>query len=231
MSGMSMRVETTLAAEALTRTRMADRAGATALRSSFATALTGATGGTSATTGGRSAGSTTGDTAGTTATKAPKGEKTRAVEGKDYVEIISGPRNGMFVNRSGNGRDGEAFVRVEKDGRDVHIYGSGKDRHTVVMWHNDDKSPTAGADRVPEGEVSAPVEGKLYDEITAGPRNGMFINRSGNIRDGLPFVLVKHDHSEDHVYGSGNERQVIRVWDEGYEPTPAATQPGTTGSR
>ena len=102
------------------------------------------------------------------------------VEGKEYVEIVSGPRNGMFINRSGNARDGEAFVLVKKDGRDVHIYGSGKDRETVVVWHTKNKQPTAGDDGVPKGEVSSRVEGELYDEITAGPRNGMFINRSGN---------------------------------------------------
>jgi hypothetical protein len=156
-------------------------------------------------------------------------EETRPVEGKPYAEIISGPRNGMFINRSGNGRDGEAFVRVERDGRDVHIYGSGKNRETVVMWHNEDHEPTAGADGVPAGEVSSRVEGKLYDEITAGPRNGMFINRSGNSRDGLAFVLVKHEHSEDHIYGSGKDRQVIRVWDEGYGPDAAPQKPGVTG--
>ena len=134
------------------------------------------------------------------------------------MEIVSGPRNGMFINRSGNARDGEAFVLVKKDGRDVHIYGSGKDRQTVVVWHTKDKQPTAGDDGVPKGEVSAPVEGELYDEITAGPRNGMFINRSGNSRDGRAFVLVKHAHREDHIYETGKKDLVVKVWDEGYGP-------------
>ncbi len=229
---MSMRVDHTQAAEATVRARVStSRAAESAPRSSFATALAGATGGTSAATRTQEAGATAATkteatrTAGKT-TAAPANEETRPVEGKDYVEIISGPRNGMFINRSGNSRDGQAFVRVEKDGRDVHIYGSGKDRETVVMWHNEDKRPTAGDDGVPAGEVSARVEGELYDAITAGPRNGMFINRSGNERDGLAFVLVKHAHREDHIYGSGANRQVIRVWDEGYGPDASSDATG-----
>ena len=39
----------------------------------------------------------------------------------DYVEIMSGPRNGMFINRSGNARDGEAFVLVERRDHELHI--------------------------------------------------------------------------------------------------------------
>jgi hypothetical protein len=35
---------------------------------------------------------------------APKGERTEKVEGHSYREIVSGPRNGMFINNSGNER-------------------------------------------------------------------------------------------------------------------------------
>jgi hypothetical protein len=236
MSGISMRVDHTLASEALTAARTSRRAGDTGLRSTFATALTDAakttTGSTATDSSATTAASTTAatGTASTTATGASAKEETRPVPGKEYEEIIGGPRNGMFINRSGNARDGEAFVLVEKDGRDVHIYGTGKDRETVVMWHNEDKKPTAGADGVPAGEVSSRVPGELYDEITDGPRNGMFINRSGNVRDGLAFVLVKHAHREDHVYGSGKQQQVIRMWDEGYGPDAETRNAGTTAA-
>jgi lipoprotein-anchoring transpeptidase ErfK/SrfK len=228
-----MRVDQTLAAEAAAAARTATARPATAPRTSFASALSGAVAGTTAARKATAA-SATQETKRGSETSAK--EKTRPVEGKPYVEIVSGPRNGMFINKSGNARDGEAFVRIEKDGRDVHVYGSGKDRETVVMWHNEDKKPTAGGDGVPEGEVSARVEGRLYDEITAGPRNGMFINRSGNARDGLAFVLVKHQHREDHIYGSGTNTQIIRMWDEGYGPdaehdaaTPTTGGVGATG--
>jgi hypothetical protein len=59
---------------------------------------------------------------------APKGERTEKVEGHSYREIVSGPRNGMFINNSGNERDGRAFVIVNREGREFHIYGSGKER-------------------------------------------------------------------------------------------------------
>jgi hypothetical protein len=68
------------------------------------------------------------DTKSTSSTAAPKGEKTQAVEGHSYKEIVSGPRNGMFINNTGNKRDGEAFLIVKRHNREFHIYGSGDDR-------------------------------------------------------------------------------------------------------
>jgi hypothetical protein len=59
---------------------------------------------------------------------APKGERTQKVDGHKYVEIISGPRNGMFINNTGGNRDGEAFLIVKRHGREFHIYGTGEDR-------------------------------------------------------------------------------------------------------
>ena len=226
-----MRVDPTSAPAALTAIPAAQRTGE-ASRSVFATALRAATA-TPATTGteaAETAATTTGtrsaDTAtssGTAATGSATGtggttaaETTKPVEGKPYERILSGPRKGMYINRSGNGRDGEAFVLVEKPGRDVHVYGTGKDRETVVMWHADAATP-------PAGEVSVKVAGEDYDRITAGPRTGMFVNRSGNARDGLVFSRVEHAHREDHVYGMGADRELVRAWDAGHGPHAAAT--------
>jgi hypothetical protein len=72
-----------------------------------------------------------------TSTKAPKGEKSAPVSGHSYSEITAGPRNGMFLNTSGNGRDGQAFARVRRDGREFHIYGTGKHRLIVEIKHKD----------------------------------------------------------------------------------------------
>jgi hypothetical protein len=70
--------------------------------------------------------------------KGPKGETTRVVkEHPAYVEVMSGPRNGMFINMTSNERRGEAFVIVHKDDRDLHVYGTGKDRRVIVSWHKD----------------------------------------------------------------------------------------------
>ena len=70
--------------------------------------------------------------------KGPKGETTRAVpDHPAYVEIMSGPRNGMFINVTNNERRGEAFVLVRREDRDLHIYGTGKDRRVIISWHKD----------------------------------------------------------------------------------------------
>lgn len=67
------------------------------------------------------------------AKKAPKGEKSAPVKDHAYADITHGPRNGMYINTSGNKRDGQAFVLVKRDGKEYHIYGSGKDRLVVCL--------------------------------------------------------------------------------------------------
>ena len=74
---------------------------------------------------------------------APKTERTKDLPGRGYDEIIRGPRNGMMLNDSGNVRDGQAFVLVERDGRSFHIYGSGKDRKIFEVGREDDSSKKA----------------------------------------------------------------------------------------
>jgi hypothetical protein len=133
--------------------------------------------------------------------KAPKGEATKAVAGHDYVEVVAGPRNGMFINRSGNDRDGQAFVRKRGAEYDLHIYGEGKDREIV-------KVPHKGVAK----EKTETVDGHPYAEVVSGPRDGMFINKTSNERSGEAFVLVKRDDRDLHIYGSGKDRRVIVSW-------------------
>lgn len=134
--------------------------------------------------------------------KSPKGEITRKVDGHDYIEVVAGPRNGMFINKSGNDRDGQAFVRKRGAEYDLHIYGSGADREIV-------KVPHKGA---AEKETTAPVAGRPYAEITSGSRNGMYVNSTSNERSGEAFVLVKRPDRDLHIYGSGKDRRVIVSW-------------------
>ena len=77
--------------------------------------------------------------------RVPKGEKTQAVEGHAYADITAGPRNGMYLNTSGNKRDGQAFVLLERGGKEYHIYGSGKDRLVVCLKRKEDADETASA--------------------------------------------------------------------------------------
>jgi hypothetical protein len=133
--------------------------------------------------------------------KAPKGEVTQKVDGHDYIEVVAGPRNGMFINKSGNDRDGQAFVRKRGAEYDLHIYGTGADREIVKVPHKDSKP-----------EQTRPVEGHPYTEITSGSRDGMFVNKTSNERSGEAFVLVKRADRDLHIYGSGKDRRVIVSW-------------------
>ncbi len=147
-------------------------------------------------------------------TPAARNEKYGAVPGERYEEIVSGPRNGMFVNRSGNVRDGEAFVMVKRGGREFHIYGTGADRQVVPVAgraKDDAAKPAAGGEQASKAVEYSDVPNRAYDEITSGPRNGMFVNRSGNARDGQAFVLVERAKHEVHIYGTGKNRLVVRV--------------------
>ena len=132
--------------------------------------------------------------------KLRKGERTAPVEGRSrYLEIVSGAREGMYINTSRNARHGEAFVRSVKDGVEQHIYGSGDDR---VVVSNEASKRT--------NERTQPVEGrKRYQEIVSGTREGLYLNTSGNARDGETFVRVLDDGVEYHIYGSGDDRVTV----------------------
>lgn len=89
--------------------------------------------------------------------RAPRKERTTPVEGHQYADILSGPRNGMYVNTSGNKRHGQAFVLVERDGKRYHIYGEGKDRLVVCLKPKTEKTPEAApaAGTAPSGTTGA----------------------------------------------------------------------------
>ena len=159
------------------------------------------------------------------AVKLRKGETMQHVEGHAYAEVTAGDREGMFINTSGNVRNGQAFVLVRKHGKEYHVYGTGKDR-LVVGFHMPSTTPaetpatTGGTDKpaagasdikLRKGEKIEPVEGHAYAEIVSGPRSGMYINTSGNSRRGDAFVLVEKSGFDYHIYGSGADREVIRA--------------------
>lgn len=77
-------------------------------------------------------GGTTAATKKTTTTAKKTGtsfkETLAKVAGHKYAEIKNGDRKGMFVNQSGNARNGDAFKLIERNGHEFHVYGEGKDR-------------------------------------------------------------------------------------------------------
>jgi hypothetical protein len=62
-----------------------------------------------------------------------KGEKLSKVDGHQYGRIKGGERDEMCVNLSGNARSGKAFDLIWRDGRQFHVYGTGKDRAVVEV--------------------------------------------------------------------------------------------------
>ena len=178
-------------------------------------------------------------------------ETTKPVEGQQYAEILTGSRAGMYVNTSGNARDGEAFVLVKaKDGSEQHIYGTGKDRKVISSGSDGkesesassttDKTASSGSDsKVRANEKTKQLDGRGYADILTGSRNGLFLNTSGNVRDGEVFTLVKRDGREFHIYGTGKDRQIIglrpkaETTDESpstTDKTPTTETPKTTGT-
>jgi hypothetical protein len=152
------------------------------------------------------------------ATSASEKETTKAVEGQSYSEILTGPRAGMYLNTGGGARDGEAFVLVKHDGREDHIYGTGKDRTVITVGGggkgSDDASdgadaPSSASSKAPADETTKPVPGRGYADILTGKRSGLYLNTSGNVRDGDVFSLVKREGREYHIYGTGKDRLII----------------------
>jgi hypothetical protein len=67
----------------------------------------------------------------------------------------------MFINRSGNVRDGEAFVLVERKDHELHIYGTGKDRRVIVARYGEETPPPAddaGEATPATGGAAAPAD-------------------------------------------------------------------------
>jgi hypothetical protein len=104
----------------------------------------------------------------------PKGETTAAVPGHtDYRDILSGPRNGMYVNTSGNERNGEAFVLVRRHGVEYHIYGTGKERKVVRVGHHHTPPasavPNTGTDTSSGSDSTSTKKSSSNSKSTATP--------------------------------------------------------------
>jgi hypothetical protein len=146
------------------------------------------------------------------AVRPPRGERWEPVAGRsDYADVVSGPRNGYFVNLQDGPRQGEVFHRVRKDGREFHVYGEGRDRTVIEVRRQDTKRDPDDV-KPREGEAFEPVQGhRDYQRIEGGDRDDLFINLSGNDRTGRAFCIEERDGQRFHVYGSGDNALEIRV--------------------
>jgi hypothetical protein len=163
---------------------------------------------------------------------APEGETWVPVAGSDNsAKITSGPRAGQYINLSHGDRRGQTFKVDTRDGKQVHVYGSGSSE--VVVGAQQDQA--AGVRKihgkrydngvhVPKGEQWAPVDGHdSYADILNGKRNGYFVNISGGVRDGMAFQIVHKGDKTFHVYGTGKDRQMIEVSGEKKAAAPTKT--------
>lgn len=89
----------------------------------------------------RAAGSRSGDR------EPPKGETWAPVKGhQSYADILTGSRNGYFVNiQQGSVREGDIFHKVKRGGREFHVYGTGDDKTWVEVGANKKKKAEAAA--------------------------------------------------------------------------------------
>lgn len=150
----------------------------------------------------------------------PEGETWSSTKvGAHYARIITGPRTGQYINLTHGDRRGQTFTIEHRNGKTLHVYKeSGKE---VTIKPSVDASATTEAakhakhppsDRPARGERWAPVAGhNNYADILEGPRNGLYVNISGGIRDGMAFQIVKKGDKVFHVYGTGKDKQMIEV--------------------
>jgi hypothetical protein len=164
----------------------------------------------------------------------PQGETWAPVAGHDNAaKITEGPRKGQYINLSHGARRGQTFTIENRDGKEVHVYGSGSNAVIIASKQDADEGARKihgkvfdNGVKIPKGEQWAPVDGHdNYADILNGKRNGLFVNISGGVRDGMAFQIVHKGDKTYHVYGSGKHRQEIEV---NGAKQPAASTTDTT---
>jgi hypothetical protein len=64
----------------------------------------------------------------------------------------------------------------------------------------------------PKGETWGPVDGHSdYADILSGPRNGYYVSLAPGKRQGKAFLIQHKDGQTYHVYGTGKNKEWVRV--------------------
>ena len=167
---------------------------------------------------------------------APEGETWAATKaGAHYAKIVDGPRKGEYINLTHGSRRGQTFTIEQRDGKTVHVYGAGSSEVAVqgsvdsAQVSRAARRAGAPADQPPAGERWQPVAGHSnYADILGGSRNGLFVNISGGVRDGMAFQIVKKGDKVFHVYGTGKHQQSIEVASDKKKATGSSSSTATS---
>jgi hypothetical protein len=91
----------------------------------------------------------------------PKGETWGPVKDKlAYADILSGPRNGYYVNlQQGSVREGEVFHIVKRAGKEFHVYGEGDDKVWVEVGPTKKKKAAAATENAATAAPTTPATG------------------------------------------------------------------------
>jgi hypothetical protein len=146
----------------------------------------------------------------------PKDETWESTKpGSHYALITGGPRKGLYINLTHGSRRGMTFKIEERDGNRLHVYTK-TGQEVLVKPATDANDVTRAAkhrkppkDQPPKGEKWELVQGANYADIIGGKRNGLYVNISGGVRDGMAFQIIKKSGKWWHVYGTGKDRQWI----------------------
>ena len=110
----------------------------------------------------------------------PKGETWGPVKGaQSYADILSGPRNGYYVNlQQGSVREGDVFHIVKRAGKEFHVYGEGDDKVWVEVGAGKKKKADAAATGT---EATTPASGAADErDATQGTTGGAAAPASGS---------------------------------------------------
>jgi hypothetical protein len=108
------------------------------------------------------------------AARRPRNEEWSAVPGvSNYADIVSGRRNGWYVNTSGGERDGMLFHIVRKGDQVFHVYGKGKHKQVVEVDYDPNKaSHQVGGTKGGKDDDKKTDDTKAADTKTGGTKGG-----------------------------------------------------------
>ncbi len=124
----------------------------------------------------RAAGSRKGDR------EPPKGETWAPVKGaQSYADILSGSRNGYYVNlQQGSVREGDVFHIVKRGGKEYHVYGEGENKVWVEVGATKKKSSSTAAGTEATTPASGAADTRDASQTGSSPATGGTAAASGD---------------------------------------------------